>query len=152
MASTTRLTRRPAFLIVKLGEWAAVRLAERLVPLGLRPRHLGVLQLLGERSRSQLELARALGVAASVVVDMIDELEGLGAVRRDLDVLDRRRHSLALTDRGRTMLEKVDLIAREVDEELLAGLDAKLRRPLTRGLRELGRGRGVLADPTDAAR
>ena len=152
MASTTRLTKRPSFLVIKLGEWTAARLAEHLVPMGLRPRHLGVLQLLSERSRSQLELARALGVAASVVVDMIDELQGLGAVRRDPDALDRRRHSLALTDRGRTMLDQVERIAREVDEELLAGLDPKLRRPLTRGLRELGRGRGILADVTKTPR
>ncbi len=148
MRSSIRTVSRPAYLIVKLGEWTAARFTERLAPLGLRPRHLGVLHLLSEAPRSQFELAGTIGVAASVVVDMIDELEALGAVRRDPDQCDRRRHSLTLTVLGRDLLERADDISRQVEGDLLAGLDPTLRTPLSRGLRELGRSRGILTSPT----
>lgn len=137
--------------MVKLGEWAAARFVERLAPLGLRPRHVGVLHLVSERPRSQLELAQTIRVAASVVVDMIDELEAIGAVRRKPDPTDRRRFSVEMTDLGRSLMVEVDTISREVEADLLSGMDPKLRRPLTRALRELGRGRGILT-PVDGSR
>lgn len=148
MRSSIRTVSRPAYLIVKLGEWTAARFTERLAPLGLRPRHLGVLHVLSEAPRSQFQLAGTIGVAASVVVDMIDELEALGAVRRDPDQGDRRRYSLTLTVVGRDLLERADDISREVEEDLLAGLDPTQRMSLSRGLRELGRSRGIFTSST----
>ncbi len=144
VSPSSRALTRPAFLMVKLGEWTAARFVERLAPLGLRPRHLGAMHLISERPRSQLELAQTIRVAASVVVDMIDELEAIGAVRRKPDPADRRRFSVELTDQGRNLLMAADTVSREVEAELLAGLDPTLRRPLTRALRELGRSRGIL--------
>ncbi|MFG1678524.1 MarR family winged helix-turn-helix transcriptional regulator [Nonomuraea sp. NPDC049269] len=78
------------FLLGKLGQQANGQFADRLAPLGLRPRHCAVLEFLSGGPRAQLELAKAVGVTASVVVDMLDELEKLGAVRRVRDTADRR--------------------------------------------------------------
>jgi len=60
---------------------------------------------------AQLDIASALDVSNSVVVNMLDELEDLGAVRRVRETTDRRRHRIDLTDRGR-----------DLDAELLAPL------------------------------
>ena len=61
------------FQLVRLGQLANHRFVDQLAPLGLRPRHCAVLELLRDGSMAQLDLAHCLGVAPSVVVDMIDE-------------------------------------------------------------------------------
>src|SRR4051794_33087178 len=78
---------RIVFLVSKLGQVAAGRFADRLAPLGLRPRHCAVLELLAPAPMTQLQLARGIGVTPSVVVNMLDELEKLGAVRRVRDTV-----------------------------------------------------------------
>ncbi|MDQ3054946.1 MAG: MarR family transcriptional regulator [Actinomycetota bacterium] len=71
---------------------------------------------------AQLDIASALDVSNSVVVNMLDELEDLGAVRRVRETTDRRRHRIDLTDRGRDLAAKAATIARDLDAELLAPL------------------------------
>ncbi len=53
----------------------------------------------------------ALGVSNSVVVNMLDELEELGAVRRVRETADRRRHRIELTDHSRELFRKAARIA-----------------------------------------
>lgn len=132
-----------AFLIGKLGQYATQRFAEQIAPLGLRPRHCGVLALLHAELPSQLTIATALGVSNSVVVNMLDELEDLGAVRRLRDTADRRRHRIELTDHGRDLVGKADAIAKQLDEELLAPLPATQLKALKRALSGLVAGHGL---------
>ena len=130
------LTNTVGFLLGKLGQQANGRFADRLAPLGLRPRHCGVLELLSGGPRAQLELAKAIGVTASVVVDMLDELEELDAVRRVRDTADRRRQLIELTATGQELRHQTLSLARQNDEELLSALDpaeaAALRQTLGR--------------------
>jgi DNA-binding MarR family transcriptional regulator len=130
------LTDTVGFLLAKLGRRTNDRFAERLAPLGLRPRHCAVLELLSDGPRAQLELARTVGVTASVVVDMLDELGGLDAVRRVRDTADRRRQLIELTTSGRELRRQTLSLARQNDEELLSAIDpgdaAALRRTLSR--------------------
>ncbi|WP_433516360.1 MarR family winged helix-turn-helix transcriptional regulator [Nonomuraea sp. CA-143628] len=124
------------FLLGKLGQQANGQFADRLAPLGLRPRHCAVLELLVGGPRAQLELAKAIGVTASVVVDMLDELEKLGAVRRVRDTADRRRQLIELTPTGQDLRQQTLALARRNDEELLSAIDpaevAALRQILGR--------------------
>ncbi|WP_433345828.1 MarR family winged helix-turn-helix transcriptional regulator [Microtetraspora malaysiensis] len=124
------------FLLGKLGQQANGQFADRLAPLGLRPRHCAVLELLAGEPRAQLELAKAVGVTASVVVDMLDELEKLGAVRRVRDTTDRRRQLIELTPTGQDLRRQTLSLARQNDEELLSAIDpaevAALRQILGR--------------------
>lgn len=113
-----------AFLLGKLGRLATAGFADRLAPLGLRPRHCGVLESLRGGPMAQLDLARLLGVTPSVVVDMVDELQALDAVRRVRDTADRRRQLVELTAEGRDLSRRAARLSHETDAELLAALDA----------------------------
>jgi len=122
MAAEETVSGSFAFLIGKLGQFATQRFAEQIAPLGLLPRHCGVLAMLQRADSAQLNIAAALRVSNSVVVNMLDELEDLGAVRRVRETTDRRRHRIDLTDRGRDLAAKAATIARDLDAELLAPL------------------------------
>jgi DNA-binding MarR family transcriptional regulator len=125
-----------SFQLVRLGQVAGHRFVDLLAPLGLRPRHCTVLELLRDGPKGQLELARRVGVAPSVVVDMVDELQDLHAVTRVRDTEDRRRQFVELTAHGRGLLRRVANVARALDADLLRELDsnqcAALRAALDR--------------------
>ncbi len=131
------MTGTVSYLLGKLGRHATGRFAARLAPLGLRPRHCGVLELLAPGPRAQLDLADALGVTPAVVVDMLDELERLGAVRRVRDTADRRRHLIELTREGGRLRAQAISLARETDAELLATLDPAVATALRHALQGL---------------
>ncbi|GAA3146561.1 MarR family winged helix-turn-helix transcriptional regulator [Nonomuraea roseoviolacea] len=131
---TSQVTDSLAFLLSKLGQATAERFADRLAPLGLRPRHCAVLQLLEAAPLGQLALARTIGVTPSVVVDMLDELEGVGAVRRVRDTADRRRQLVELTDEGRELSRSAAKAAAQVDADLLGGLSPDQRGALREAL------------------
>jgi DNA-binding MarR family transcriptional regulator len=137
------VTQTLAFMLGKLGQVANGRFADRLTPLGLRPRHCAVLELLADAPKAQLELANAIGVTPSVVVDMLDELEQTGAVRRVRDSTDRRRQLIELTREGRKLRLKAVALARETDEELLAGFDTTQAAVLRTGLQRIAESTGL---------
>ena len=125
------------FLLGKLGGLAGSRFAEKLAPSGLKPRHCAVLELAGSTPLSQLDLATRIGVTPSVVVDMLDELETLGAIRRVPQEGDRRRRIIELTPTGRTLHHLAAQAAHEVDAELLHDIDHGLQRALQSSLAEI---------------
>jgi DNA-binding MarR family transcriptional regulator len=132
-----------AFQLGKLGQVATERFAARLAPHGLRPRLCAVLELLAAGPKAQLDLARAIGVTPSVVVDMLDELERLDALRRMRDTTDRRRQLIELTAKGQTLRRKAATLASETDEELLGALDAEEATALRRVLGRVATSSGV---------
>jgi len=90
--------RQSSFLIGKLGQFATQRLPGLIAPLGLRPRHCGVLELLRAGNPAQLTIASTMGVSDGVVVNILDELADLeaseaAALRAALRVL-AGRHGL----------------------------------------------------------
>ncbi len=120
-----------AFLLSKAGRTSAARIAARLEPLGLRPKHLAVLSFLDDApGSSQQELGGRLGFDASAVVALIDELERQRLAERRQDPRDRRRHAVHLTRRGRTMLAQARAAAAEHEETLLGVLDHEERQTL----------------------
>jgi DNA-binding MarR family transcriptional regulator len=143
MGDNKTMTGSASFAVSKLGQWTTGRFAELLTPLGLRPRHCAVLEMLRAGSHGQLALARALRVNPSVVVDMVDELERRHAVRRVRDDTDRRRQIVELTEQGRTLADRCVKISYTLDEELLAGLDPTTRAAFTRTAGLLMAARGV---------
>ncbi len=127
-----------AFRLGKAGQLVTLRFAARLEPLRLRPRHCGVLDVLRETPLHQFEVAHALGVTASVVVDMIDELESRGAVSRVRDPMNRRRQLVAMTAAGRRLHGRCVALAAQLDDELLGDLDEAQRKAFAETLRGLG--------------
>lgn len=119
------------FLLSKVGQAMTADFAGRVAPLGLRPRHVGLLVAVDAApDASQREIGEALGLVPSAIVPMVDDLEKLGALHRVVDPANRRRHTLELTPAGRTLLAQAVALAAEQDDEFLAGLDATQREAL----------------------
>ncbi|MEV3935757.1 MarR family winged helix-turn-helix transcriptional regulator [Glycomyces sp. NPDC049804] len=129
------LTSSLSFQLGALGTTVADRFAARIAPLGLEPKHAGLLALLANgRARSQAEAAAIMGVAPSLLVNFADGLEDLNALTRRRDPADRRRQVLALTEEGTRLLQACNRIADGIDADLTADLapadTAALRRAL----------------------
>ena len=131
------------FLLGKLGGIASSRFADKLAAYGIKPRHCAVLELAEPGTLSQLELAGLIGVTPSVVVDMLDELEALGAIRRVPQPADRRRRVVELTGTGRELRRQAGLAAHAVDAELLVELSPQARDTLRAALGRLGSAHGL---------
>src|SRR5258705_5760872 len=82
-----------AFLLAQLGAHAASKFAARMQSLDLTPALVGVLRFLARNpGSSQRELADAIGMPASRLVAMADELEPRELVMRVLDQAHPRLH------------------------------------------------------------
>ncbi|MEK2490745.1 MarR family winged helix-turn-helix transcriptional regulator [Kitasatospora purpeofusca] len=138
------LTASVVFRLGTLGSIVTARFTTALAELGLKPKHVGVMAALDSGAPpSQLELARTMAVAPSLVVSLADHLERIGAVDRVRDPADRRRQVLALTDAGRELLADCTALAHRLDEELTASLTDPEREALRRTLGLLGAEAGL---------
>jgi len=132
------LTSSLAFQLGVLGTTVSDLFAARIAPLGLKPKHAGLLALLANGdARSQAEAAETMGVAPSLLVSLADQLERLGAVTRERDPHDRRRQVLALTEEGTALLKSCSRIAADIDVSLTADLKSADVGALRRALAEM---------------
>ena len=133
-----------SFLLVQLGLHGARRFGERLSPLGLEQRHAGMLlRLAVNQGRSQQALAEMVGVNATRMVFLVDELEKLGLVERRRNPADRRSHALYLTDEGLAAVDRVRAVTEEHEAEFAAGLTGEQRAQLVALLRVMAREQGL---------
>jgi len=87
---------------------------------GLRTRHVIALTLLrGLGEQNQSDLPATLGVDATNVVALLNELEAAGLVERRRSPQDRRRHTVALTDTGRARLKEIEHLLTGVEQRVL---------------------------------
>ena len=75
-----------------------------------------------------------LDLDASVLVGLLNDLEGDGLVHRVRDPADRRRHIVELSDRGRQELTRVNRLLAAIDESMFAGVSPSDRAVLRRAL------------------
>ncbi|HUY46240.1 MAG TPA: MarR family transcriptional regulator [Streptosporangiaceae bacterium] len=133
-----------AFLLVQLGMHGARRFGELLAPLGLEQRHAGMLtRLAANQGKSQQAIAEMIGVNATRMVFLVDELEELGLVERRRNPADRRSHALYLTGKGTATLDRVRAIAAEHEARLGAGLTEAQREQLISLLRRVAEEQGL---------
>ena len=126
------------FLLKRLGMAVKEQALDAFGHTGLNPQHHAVLSLLDEGTReTQATIADALGYDRSHLVGLLDELEGKALIERRRDPLDRRRHLVSLTSAGSAELAALRAIAKKVEKEFLAPLDAEQRRALHTLLLEL---------------
>lgn len=117
---------RTGFLLARHGGIANARLRQALGLAGLTPRHGMTLTRLAETgSMTQQSLLDILGVDASVLVTLLNELEDEGLVQRRRDPADRRRHIVEITPAGSAALDKVDAAVDQVERDLFATLTAE---------------------------
>ena len=123
--------------LVQLGFHIAAQFRDALVPLGLEPRHVGMLRrLAATEGQSQQTLGEALGINANGMVFLVDEAEGRGLVERRRNPTDRRSNALYLTARGRQALDEAAQATRQ-HSELGSSLTSAERRQLALLLRRL---------------
>jgi DNA-binding MarR family transcriptional regulator len=124
LSSTSHLLKRLGWVIKE-------RAVGAFESTGFSPYHYTVLALLEEEPReTQAMIADALGYDRSHLVGLLDELEERGLIERRRDPSDRRRHLVSLTAEGRQALKRLRSIAKRVDDEFFAPLDAEQRQAL----------------------
>jgi DNA-binding MarR family transcriptional regulator len=111
-------------LLVHLARRMQTEAEVELAEFGLRARHVIALTLLrdlGEQNQS--DLPATLGMDATNVVALLNELEADDLVQRRRSPQDRRRHTVSLTAAGKNRLKEV--------EDLLTGVEQRVLDPLT---------------------
>jgi DNA-binding MarR family transcriptional regulator len=111
-------------LLVHLARRMQTEAEAELAVFGLRARHVIALTLLrdlGEQNQS--DLSATLGMDATNVVALLNELEADDLVQRRRSPQDRRRHTVALTAAGTARLKEI--------EDLLTGVEQRVLNPLT---------------------
>ena len=102
--------------------------AERL---GISMRWFVALSFLNDHDgASQQALGEALCIDANNLVLLLNELEGAGCAERRRDPLDRRRHLVHITTKGRRALDRAERAQEAVEQHVLAALDADERATL----------------------
>jgi DNA-binding MarR family transcriptional regulator len=130
-----------AYLLVQLGTRAARLFAERLAPLGLEPRHAGMLnRLAANEGKSQQAIGELIELNPTRMVFLVDELEQRGLVERRRNAADRRSYALYLTDSGHDVLRQVAAVAAGHSESFGAALTQAERDQLSALLRKLAAG------------
>ncbi|MCU1297971.1 MAG: transcriptional regulator, MarR family [Acidobacteriaceae bacterium] len=133
-----------AFLLAQLGAYASGEFAKRLEPLGLTPAHAGIFRIMAANpGLSQQELAAKLGMYASRLVAVIDDLEKRGLIERQPSNTDRRLYALHLTKSGKEQLSAIGAIAREHGRDLLEALSDEERSTLTALLERVANNKGL---------
>jgi DNA-binding MarR family transcriptional regulator len=119
------------FLLKRLGMAAKELSFERYEEAGLHPYHHAILAVLDEGEReTQGAIADALGYDRGQLVGLLDELEEAGLIERRRDPKDRRRHVVQMTAAGRKALTRVRALAKQIESDFLAPLDAGEREQL----------------------
>jgi DNA-binding MarR family transcriptional regulator len=133
-----------AFLLVQLGTLVARQFREQLEPLGIEPRHFGMLTRLADNEgKAQQAIGELIGLNPTQMVFLVDELEDRGLVERRRNPADRRSYGLYLTDAGRDMLARVRAVARTHQGTLGASLTESEREQLTALLGRLAAEQGL---------
>jgi DNA-binding MarR family transcriptional regulator len=122
---------RSIVLITRMARAMRKQFEHAVAPLGLRARHLVALTHLKDHGPSpQQTLIEVLGLDASNLVALLNELEDANLIVRRRDRADRRRGIIELSPDGELMLIEVDRALEAVDDEILAPLSADERATL----------------------
>ena len=123
-------------LLFRLWRASHTRAAGVLGTVGLTPALFGLLNVIGAREGAiQQELGAAMGIDRTTMVSLIDHLESAGLARRRPSAKDRRAREVAITPKGRRLLERARRLLTQAEDEVLAGLTAEQRRDLLALLR-----------------
>jgi DNA-binding MarR family transcriptional regulator len=123
-------------LFFRLWRATHTRASEALETVGLTPALFALLNVIGAREGAiQQELGSAMGIDRSTMVSLIDQLESAGLAKRRPSATDRRAREIAITPKGRRLLQRARRMVSQVEDEVLAALTAEERRELETLLR-----------------
>ena len=122
-----------AGLVTLTSRLFARALHDRLVPHGVAPGQLSVLQRLWQGDGlTQAELARAVRVEQPTMARTLDRMERDDLIARVPSKEDRRAFNVRLTSRGRALRRAVEAESRSIETLALASLKRSERGELTR--------------------
>ena len=132
------LAERPDLLICRVAASVQRLAAEVLAPLGLNTGTHSILAVLAdEEPRSQQALAESLRIDRSTMVNLVDDLERGGHVRRRRRPRDRRAYVVEITEQGRDLLRRADEVVAALQNTVFGPLVTTDRAELGRLLRHL---------------
>lgn len=118
-----KLLKRGLFWLNRGAQTAQVRAFAALAPLGIDPRHFAVLTLIEEAGAlSQRQISDALNVDPAMMVALVDDLERLSLVRREVRAEDRRAYAVRLTAAGSKRLAEAERRMDALEESLFGAL------------------------------
>lgn len=137
--------------LVQAARLHRARMGDRLADLGLFAGQEGVLQALADGPMTMGELAGLLRVRPPTASKTVSRLSALGLVERRSEPGDARLVRVGLTAAGVDKASAIEGLWDEVEDEMLAALDAKDRRRLRKLLRKAARSLAQAggADPRD---
>ncbi|MEU8794304.1 MarR family winged helix-turn-helix transcriptional regulator [Streptomyces sp. NPDC048643] len=130
-------TDRLGFLLAYHGGITETLIRRALGLTGLTPRHSMTLMQLTDGPVTQKALTEALQVDPSVLVSLLNDLEGDDLARRRRDPADRRRHIVEITPKGAERLKNADAALDTVEDELFADLSERELSALRKALGKL---------------
>jgi DNA-binding MarR family transcriptional regulator len=106
---------------------------EHLDKYNLAAPECGILYVLSTGTvANQLSLGLEMGIDKATIVKIIDKLEKMKLVKREVDANDRRSKLVSLTTKGEATLEKIKSIKNQIEEQVLSSFskedEALLRR------------------------
>lgn len=117
-------------LFFRLWRAAHTQTAAALESIGLTTALFAVLNFLVRGPAIQQEIGAAIGIDPSTMVQLIDQLESTGLAKRRPHAKDRRAREVSITPKGRRALERARDLARQVEDDVLQGLDGEERPQL----------------------
>jgi len=118
------------YLLVKFGGAAGGYFDRSLQSLGIRPRHVRVLEKIRTDTLSQQDLCRLTGMDRTTMVAVVDDLERLGYARRVPSPTDRRKRVVTPTESGLVALSESETLLRKAEAALLSPLSATEQKQL----------------------
>jgi len=111
------------YLLARLGAESRSLWARMLAERGLTPRQFAMLMALAQVGEShQRRLSEIVGIDPRNAVAVIDALHQRRLLKRSTNPGDRRRHVIALTAHGRSIVDQLRGAGDVIEHELLAGL------------------------------
>lgn len=118
-----KLEQSTGFLVVRTARTMKKALDSRLSALGSTASQHTVLSTLAENGPLSLtDIGKRIFLDKPAITGLADRLENDALVERQRSADDRRVIKLHITTKGRELLEKMDMIAREVDDRLVESL------------------------------
>jgi MarR family transcriptional regulator for hemolysin len=124
---------RAGFLVHDVSRLRRTAFDQRVKPLGITRSQWWVLANLSRHEGEdmmQIELARLLDVGKVTLGGLVDRLEENGFVMRTPDKLDRRSKRVSVSPKGRALVQKMNVIAMEMNAQIMRGISMGQQREL----------------------
>lgn len=125
-------------LIARASRRKLLKTALACIDESISPLHFGIMKVLSETGTLHVTaIGDRLQIPGPQMTRLVDRLVALGLVERRPDAADRRSINLALTEKGRSVLEEHGAAVRDSVKEALACLTDEELRQLSVSLRTL---------------